>query len=137
MQEIGEVIKVRKNLATVRVNRKSACGSCGMCAMKPKDLYVDLLLENSLDAKVLDKVVIDISSGSVAKMSVLAYLLPLLLGLIPLIILFALEVEEWISIVAFFVGIAFGFLILSIVDKTIYRKSKNFPKMISIQREVD
>ena len=47
MTEQGKVIKIEKNEAVVRVQRKSACASCGMCAMKPKDSHIDCLLYTS------------------------------------------------------------------------------------------
>ena len=51
MTEQGKVIKIEKNEAVVRVQRKSACASCGMCAMKPKDSHIDVRVENALDRK--------------------------------------------------------------------------------------
>ena len=33
MKEIGQVIKINKNIATVRVNRHSACGECHACSL--------------------------------------------------------------------------------------------------------
>lgn len=132
MQESGKVIKIKNSIATVRVNRKSACGSCGMCAIKPKDLYVDLQIENTLNAELFDEVLIDISTGNVAKMSVIAYLIPLAFGILPLLILFKMGLPEYWAIVSFFCGTALGFLFLSLIDKKVFNKPKNMPKMISI-----
>ena len=137
MQEVGKVIKIKKNIATVRVNRNSACGSCGMCAIKPKDLYVDIQIENTLGAKVSDEVLIDVTSGGVAKMSLMAYLIPLALGVIPLIIICSLQLREWIAILSFFLGMALGFCLLSLIDKKVYSKKKYLPKMISIITQED
>ena len=77
MTEQGKVIKIEKNEAVVRVQRKSACASCGMCAMKPKDSHIDVRVENALEAKEGDLVQIKLESGSVAKISLLVYILPL------------------------------------------------------------
>lgn len=71
MTEQGKVIKIEKNEAVVRVQRKSACASCGMCAMKPKDSHIDVRVENALEAKEGDLVQIKLESGSVAKISLL------------------------------------------------------------------
>ena len=40
MQETGKIIKVKRSQAVVRVDRKSACGSCGACAMKPSQMHI-------------------------------------------------------------------------------------------------
>ena len=55
MQETGKIIKVKRSQAVVRVDRKSACGSCGACAMKPSQMHVDISLPNTLGAKGLKR----------------------------------------------------------------------------------
>ncbi|MBR5251130.1 MAG: SoxR reducing system RseC family protein [Clostridia bacterium] len=132
MQEKAKIIKTKNNKAIARVNRKSACGTCGMCAIKPKDLFIDLTVENTLNANVGDEVLIEVSIGSVAKMSLVAYLIPLVLGIVFLTAFYFLVKIEWLTIVAFFVGTALGFLIVSIIDKKVYNKQKNQPKMVAI-----
>jgi len=137
MQEKAKIIKTKKNNAIARVNRKSACGSCGMCAIKPKDLFIDLTVQNTLNAKVGDEVLIDVSAGSVAKMSLVAYLIPLVLGIVFLMVFYYFVKTEWLTIIAFFVGLAFGFLIVFVIDKKIYSKQKNQPKMVAIITDDD
>ena len=135
MQETGKIIKIKKNMATVRVNRKSACASCGMCAIKPNDLYVDIQLENTLNAKLSDRVVLDISSGSIAKMSMIAYLLPLALAVLLLVTVYLLNLPEWVALLNFFCGLTIGIVIVIVLDKKIYQNTKNRPKMIKILYE--
>lgn len=132
MQETGKIIKIKKDVATVRVNRKSACASCGMCAIKPADLYVDIQLENTLNAKVSDIVLLDIESGSIAKMSMLVYLVPLFLAILMLVFSYILQLSEWMTFFAFFAGLAVGICILIFLDKSYYQKAKNRPKMVKI-----
>ncbi len=135
MQETGKVIKIKRDQAVVRIDRKSACGSCGACAMKPNQMYVDISLQNTIGARTDDVVLVDITSGNVAKMSIVAYLLPILLAVVLLVVFYMVKFPEWVAIVGFFCGLAVGFLCVSIADKLIFSKSENQPKMIKVLTE--
>ena len=57
MKEIGQVIKIDKNIATVRVNRHSACGECHACSLGMENRqFIDLEVVNSINAKEKDMV---------------------------------------------------------------------------------
>ena len=105
MTEQGKVIKIEKNEAVVRVQRKSACASCGMCAMKPKDSHIDVRVENALEAKEGDLVQIKLESGSVAKISLLVYIL---------------------------LRFAVGFIIVFLLDKKIAKSKKLQPVLLAV-----
>jgi sigma-E factor negative regulatory protein RseC len=135
MTEKGKVIKLKNNQALVRIDRKSACSGCGGCAFKPSDLYMDITLDNTLNAKIGDTVEVDIIAGSVAKMSIVAYLLPLVLAVLLLVAGVISTLPEWASILMFFGGLVIGFCIVATIDKLVYRKKENMPKMINIMTE--
>ena len=109
MTEQGKVIKIEKNEAVVRVQRKSACASCGMCAMKPKDSHIDVRVENALDAKEGDLVQIKLESGSVAKISLLVYILPLALAVAGMLTGIFCRLPDWANLVLFAGLLAVGF----------------------------
>ena len=108
MTEQGKVIKIEKNEAVVRVQRKSACASCGMCAMKPKDSHIDVRVENALDAKEGDLVQIKLESGSVAKISLLVYILPLALAVAGMLTGIFCRLPDWANLVLFYYRFSFG-----------------------------
>ena len=112
MTEQGKVIKIEKNEAVVRVQRKSACASCGMCAMKPKDSHIDVRVENALEAKEGDLVQIKLESGSVAKISLLVYILPLAF-----------------AVAGMLTGI---FIIVFLLDKKIAKSKKLQPVLLAV-----
>ena len=58
MKEEGQVKSVKKNFAVVSVSKKDECSKCGMCLFQNGADSVDFNAENSLDAKVGDKVII-------------------------------------------------------------------------------
>lgn len=125
MTEQGKVIKIEKNEAVVRVQRKSACASCGMCAMKPKDSHIDVRVENALEAKEGDLVQIKLESGSVAKISLLVYILPLALAVAGMLTGIFCRLPDWANLVLFAGLLAVGFIIVFLLDKK-SRKAKNF-----------
>ena len=137
MQETGKIIKVKRGQAVVRVDRKSACGSCGACAMKPSQMHVDISLPNTLGAKVDDVVLVDITGGGVAKMSIVAYLIPIIFAVALLVVFCLIGLPEWVAVVGFFGGLAVGFGVVALFDKLVFSKSENQPRMLKIITDTD
>ena len=65
MKEIGFVHKVKGSTATVRFERKTACENCNMCLKPKEEMYVELKLKNTLNAKVGDKVEVTMGQRAV------------------------------------------------------------------------
>ena len=132
MTEQGKVIKIEKNEAVVRVQRKSACASCGMCAMKPTDSHIDVRVENALDAKEGDLVQIKLESGSVAKISLLVYILPLALAVAGMLTGIFCRLPDWANLVLFAGLRAVGFIIVFLLDKKIAKSKKLQPVLLAV-----
>ena len=132
MTEQGKVIKIEKNEAVVRVQRKSACASCAMCAMKPKDSHIDVRVENALDAKEGDLVQIKLESGSVAKISLLVYILPLALAVAGMLTGIFCRLPDWANLVLFAGLLAVGFIIVFLLDKKIAKSKKLQPVLLAV-----
>lgn len=132
MTEQGKVIKIEKNEAVVRVQRKSACASCGMCTMKPKDSHIDVRVENALDAKEGDLVQIKLESGSVAKISLLVYILPLALAVAGMLTGIFCRLPDWANLVLFAGLLAVGFIIVFLLDKKIAKSKKLQPVLLAV-----
>lgn len=122
MTERGYVIKCKDKFAQVRIERNSACGSCGKCGMTEKQKRVDFYVENTLNAKPCDLVEIDIPEANTAGLAFVGYILPLVPALILLFVSLALKWQEWLAILLFFVGLAVGFVSVALIDK--FRKHK-------------
>lgn len=132
MTEQGKVIKRENNEAIVRVERKSACASCGMCAMKPKDSHVDVRVENVLNADEGAFVLIRVESGSVAKISLLVYILPLAFAVAGMLIGIFCRLPDWAILLLFAGFLAVGFVGVFLIDKRVARKNKMQPVMVSL-----
>lgn len=84
MREEGQVIRVEGDLAKVEIERKSACRACGLCSLIGKNIMI-AEVENSIGAKVGERVRIEIPSSVILKGAFLFYILPLvalILGLV-------------------------------------------------------
>lgn len=137
MTENGFVIKTKGDYAQVRIERNSACGSCGKCGMTERQKHVDFYVENILGAKVNDVVELDIPEANSAKLAFVGYILPLIPALILLFLSVGLRWAEWLSVLLFFVGLAAGFAVVALIDKLRKRKWSSAPAMITIVKTIN
>lgn len=117
MQEIGKVIEVVDDNVKVRFERKSACAHCGMCGFKENDTFVDVAVKNVLQAKKDDLVEIEMRDSAVLIASIIAYLIPVCLALIGLIITQQLTDEMWIQLVVCLCSLALSYVLVFLLDK--------------------
>lgn len=135
MREFGEVIAAKGKMITVRFPRKTACGHCGMCAVKPNDAHVDMRMEDTIGCKTGDRVEVNISNGTVLKMSLLVYTMPLVVALIGFFIAYFCGAAEVWQLVAFVASLTVGFLALSLIDKRYALSKRGKPYLVRIISE--
>jgi len=137
MTETGEVIKVAKKFITVRFNRKTECENCKMCAFSESMTYFDMEMENTVNAKVGDTVIVSVKSGSVLLSSIIVYFIPLVFTAIGLFLGYYIAGENLAAILGV-VFLAIGFLTISFTDKILKKKNKiNTPKVTGILEKED
>lgn len=136
MTERGFVVKNKGKFAQVRIERNSACASCGKCGMTEKQKHVDFYVENELNAQVGDVVELDIPEANAAKMAFVGYVLPLIPALVLLFVSVGLHWADWLSVLLFFVGLAVGFAVVALIDRFHKRKWASAPTMKSIVVQV-
>lgn len=79
MREEGFVKIVSGTTCEVIIKRKTACGeNCASCKASCEAKEQVCVAENALDAKVGDKVVVEMDSAKVLKSAFLVYILPIL-----------------------------------------------------------
>lgn len=132
MLERGFILTTKGGYAQVRIERNSACGSCGKCGMTEKQKHVDFYVENTLNAQVNDVVELDIPEANSAKLAFIAYILPLIPALILLFVSIALKWKDWLAILLFFVGLVVGFAVVALIDKLRKRKWATAPTMKAV-----
>lgn len=77
MEEEGKVIEIEGNLAQVEIEKKSACGACGLCSLVGKNTMI-AEVENTIGARVGERVRIEIPSSLILKGAFLFFYLPLM-----------------------------------------------------------
>jgi positive regulator of sigma E activity len=133
MEEIGKVVRLAGENATVLFQRKPACGKCGMCMGSPKDAFVQMTLKNGLNAKEGDNVRVSTNSGDVLKSILIIYLIPLILGIIGLVAGYYLlgEIAGFVGMLLF---VAAGYFVVNRIDKRLNKTTKLVPKIIAIEQ---
>lgn len=83
MKEVGVISGVNEGKAYVSFKRKSGCGdSCASCKSKCGAAFITTEIANPLNAKLGDKVDVEIENKSFNKMMFFAYILPLIMMII-------------------------------------------------------
>ena len=137
MTEQGVVLSVKKEFAKVRIERNSACASCGKCGMTEKQKHVDFYASNAVGATVGDTVSLDIPETNSARLALVGYFLPLVPALGFMFLAVGLNWAEWLAAVLFFVGLAVGFAIVALVDKLRKHKWMETPVILEILHKVN
>jgi sigma-E factor negative regulatory protein RseC len=78
MEEIGKVIAVERDMATVRLVRHDQCGKCGACGMGASP-SIDFTVDNKIKAQPGQDVVVTLSDYSLFKAAFLVYTIPLIM----------------------------------------------------------
>ena len=125
MEQQGYIIEViDKKTAKLKMQRHSACASCGKCATtsEKKDIIVEV--DNTLGAKVGDKVKVNMETVNVLKAAAIVYIVPLVALLVGTIgTYFVLDLLK-ISIYVETISGAFG-LVSMLISFLILKKNDN------------
>lgn len=136
MKETGLITEITRNECVVRFNRKAACDNCNMCFRTKDDMYVELVVENTLDAKVGDSVEVEIPDKSVLKASFLAYIVPASAFLIGLVA--TKNMEDWASISIAIAALAIAYIGVMGAERYLRKKKGFIPRMTTlIKKEGD
>lgn len=113
MKNTGVITEIKGNKAKIKFIRESACGgnceSCSGCSTKPIEIYI----ENTLNAKLYDKVEVETETGKILFSAFLLYIFPL----IALVLSYLLSVRYLGEILSSFVGVLCFILSFLLVKK--------------------
>ena len=138
MEQQGYIIEVvDRKTAKLKMQRHSACASCGKCATtsEKKDIIVEV--DNTIGAQVGDKVKVNMETVNVLKAAVIVYIVPLLALLIGTIgtyfVLDLLKISANIEAISGAIGLVsmlISFLILKMNDKK-FRDSREYIPIVT------
>ncbi|SHH13937.1 SoxR reducing system RseC family protein [Tepidibacter thalassicus] len=138
MRQTGVVVDKNENMAILKIQRHSACASCGACGMgsgESKDITIEAL--NKADANIGDFVEVDINAPNVLKAAIIAYVIPLFMLLVGIIvsdkILKFINYNKNIETMSAIIG--FGFMVMAFVIIKVYeprlKKSEEYIPIIT------
>ena len=132
MTERGVVINNKDKFSKIRIERNSACASCGKCGMTEKQKHMDFYVENTCDAGVGDVVELDLPDVNTAPLAFIAYILPLVPAIVLMLISVFVNWPIWATLLMFFGGLAVGIAIVAIIDRSHKHRWAQSPTMKSI-----
>jgi sigma-E factor negative regulatory protein RseC len=135
IEEIASVIAVEGDVAIIRVEKTSSCGSCqasGSCGTSSLAAFFNfqppqLKIRNTLDAKPGDQVVVGIEENSLVAGSFLIYIVPLLLLILFAVVAMALGSgldagdQELLQTFAGLLGLMVGLVIVKQQSPRLFR----------------
>ena len=138
MNQQGYVMEIVDNkTAKLRMKRHSACASCGKCATTSEEKDIIVEVDNTIGAKVGDRVEVNMETINVLKAAFIVYTIPLIALLIGTVgtfyILKAVNFNGNVEIISAIVGLIFTiivFLILKKNDKK-FRDSKEYIPIVT------
>lgn len=140
MQQRGFVSKTDEKMARIIIQRESACGhSCSSCGGGCNDSNSIILeIENTLDAKAGEYVIVESKSSTILKTAFVAYIMPLILMMIGIFLgteIFERMGFESYEVLGFFVGMLFlgiSYFILRHVDNKYFKDNDELFEMVEI-----
>jgi len=140
LHETGLVSDLIGELAVVQTQNQMACASCQVvdtCGNGIVEKYLSGKMFssevfNSLNAKIGDKVILEIPKSSITKASIMVYLVPLLSFILFASIASFFSFSENIIILISLAGLALGFAVTKFYNRQILNSELYLPKMVSI-----
>ena len=138
MNQQGYIVEIVDSVtAKLKLKRHSACTSCGKCATTSEEKYIIVEADNTIGAKVGDRVEVNMETVNVLKAAFIAYTIPLLALLLGTVGTFyglkAKNITNNVEIISGEAGLIFtilSFLILKKNDKK-FRESKEYIPIVT------
>ena len=136
MKDVGKVIKTENGIV-VRIDKKTECGRCGMCAFPKNASHVDLNATADVEVNVGDEVTVETSENLKFLSALLIFGVPLLLiGACVLIGLLVFK-SDLITLASAVVVTVLYFIVLHFIDKKIFKDKKYTTKIIDVLKKED
>ncbi|MDH4127908.1 MAG: SoxR reducing system RseC family protein [Spirochaetota bacterium] len=137
MKEIGQVVEINGNKLTLLLDPSSNCGSCNSCSSGGNSKNKSICLDNTINAKLNDLVILSLSPSKGIFISIILYVFPILMLILGYFVgnYFDDEsdihtTESYLAIIFSFIFLLLGLLIIYFFDKLMYRKNKLSPKIV-------
>lgn len=132
MKEVGVVEKLDKNKAVVKVDKKDECSKCGLCLFSEGAKSTTFTCDNKLGAVVGDNVVLETEGKGKLLGAVLAFLVPLILIAISVLISLLVIKLELYALLLSLASVSIWYIILAVIDKKLKNKTGYIPVIVEI-----
>ena len=132
MRECGLVTESKGNRATVKVDKRDECSKCGLCMFPKNSSFTLFHATNDLGAKKGDRVVIETQKDTKFLGAVLAFLVPLLLIGVAVLINYLLINNELSILINSVVLVALWYVALAFIDKRLQKTYYFCPHVVEI-----
>lgn len=129
LSAVGTVHEIKGDQATIVFKRSKACGDCHACASFGDGNSV-IELENTLGAKVGDRVRIELHSGAVFKASLILYGIPLIALLLGVVL--GSRISDLAGALIGIGAAAAALIAIRLFEPRIRRKYSFDPRMLEI-----
>lgn len=132
MEQIGKVVNIQGDTATIIIKRNSMCGencaSCGACVQKA----FKITCENTIGAKLHDSVLIETEDRYVIRDAFIAYILPVLFMIMAYLLLDRFLQNKAVTILLSFAVLFVFFFVLHKLDHILLDRSKKRIRLVKI-----
>ncbi|KXZ39440.1 positive regulator of sigma(E), RseC/MucC [Alkalithermobacter thermoalcaliphilus JW-YL-7 = DSM 7308] len=138
MKSLGIVINKEADIAYLKMQRHSACGSCGACKMGDEKSDIEIKAYNKIGAEIGDFVEVDMHVPNFMKAVFIVYTLPLISLLVGVVLgtkvlgQLGYNNTETISLFIGIVLMSLTFLMIRINEKKIRQSGKYIPVITNI-----
>ncbi len=122
MIENGIVVKINKDTAVVKVDKKDECSKCGMCLFPKNASSIELKATNNIGAKINDEVIIKTSERAKLLGVMLVFLVPLVLVGIAVTFSVLFIKSELLAVLLSLGLMVIWYFVLSFIDKKLKLK---------------
>ena len=138
MRQTGVVVSTNENTAILKMQRHSACGSCGGCGMGSEDSKnMQIQAVNRIGATEGDFVEVDVSTPNVLKAAAIAYVIPLMVLFVGIVIsnkvLTILNYSSNVETMSAIIGVFLMSIVFIIIKKNEpkFKKSEEYTPVIT------
>lgn len=133
MRQFGEVVDRMNGKAKVIMQKHSSCSNCNACKLGSESYTMEIEAKNEADAKIGDRVIVDMKGQDVLSAAFILYIIPLIALMIGILIGTRIFPAQEILVAGIgFVFMAFAFMLIKTKDHTF----KNNPKYVPVIVEV-
>ena len=133
MIETGKVTEIKDGVK-VRIEKKTECNRCGMCAFPKNASFIELNAVSDIKVNVGDTVKVETSESGKLLGILLVFGVPLLIVAACVLIGLLVFESELIALVSMLFFIIVWEVILHFIDKKIFRDKRFVSKIIAVEK---